>query len=380
MASGADMGITSDMSAMSDMNVTPGDQGTSDMVSTGDMPGTTQDMGLDLGGQTSDMTSDMTGTTQDMPTDMASGPCVPPDTDVSTREGQPSDGWRWRKGTRVFPNNDESFEAGDGDFAPSIITEGEGYRIYFARKRAQGFSLWTATTLDDGDTWSEPVNVMGLEGQNYPSAIRQADGSVRLWFGSGSFDVATSQDGVNFTDQQRRILTPTQVGGFAQVSMIYPDVVASDAGNGYQMWYTGFDGQQLRIGTAFSADGVAWTPLGQAVLERRGGEGYDNQAVGQPEVRRIGSSLYMWHGGYDTSNTDPGPWRIGLAVSEDDGTTWSRAGVSVPLAANGDDMWSTRDPAVIPKADGSGWIMVYVGMSDDSKYRLLTAQSNACIR
>ncbi len=351
-----------------DASMPPEDQGETSQ----DQGGGVEDM-ADMGGVTPDM-ADMSGEE-----DMATGPCVRPDEGTNTREGQPADGWRWRKGGRVFPNLDDNFEAGDGDFAPSLIPEGEGYRLYFARRRARTFELWTATSAD-GSEWSEAVRVMGLEGGNYPSAVRQADGSVRLWFGSGSFDVATSTDGVAFTDQERRILTPTQVGGFAQVSMIYPEVIPSNAGDGYQMWFMGFNGQGFAIGTAYSSDGISWTPESEPVLESRSGDGYDSSAIGQPDVVRVGDRLYMWHGGYDTSNTDPGPWRVALATSGDDGATWEREGVSVALAANGDDMWSTRDPAVIRKSDGSGWLMVYVGMRDDSKYRLLTASSDACVR
>ena len=331
------------------------------------------DSGLDAG---HDMGADMA---LDME-DMATTPCTPPDTNARTREGQPSDGWRWTKKGRVFAAMDETgIMPNDGDFSPTLITEpGGGYRVYFARRRSRTFELWTSTS-QDGEAWSDPVRLMGLMGENYPSALRQADGSVRLWFGSGSFDVATSQDGVTFTDQQRRILTPTQVGTFAQTSLIYPEVRRSLAGDGYRMWFTGFDGQQLSIGTAYSADGVTWTPETSPVLTRRDAGDFDNKAVGQPEVYLTQDALYMWHGGYDTSNTDPGPWRIGLSRSTDDGSTWERVGVSLPLSEVGDDMWSTRDPAVIEKTDGSGWLMVYVGMRNDSVYRLLTATSDACI-
>lgn len=369
---------------MADMSTPPSDM-MSDQEGGEDLGGedlpdaSMEDLGGDLGGQ-QDLGEEMGVDMADMAMDMQNVPCLPPDANTQTREGQPSDGWRWTKGGRVFPNMDEAdIMANDGDFSPSLISEpGGGYRLYFARRRSRTFELWTSTSAD-GETWSDPERLMGLMGENYPAALRQADGSVRLWFGSGSFDVATSQDGVTFTDQQRRILTPTQVGSFAQTSLIYPEVRPSLAGDGYRMWFTGFDGQQLSIGTAYSPDGVSWTPEASPVLTRREAGDFDNKAVGQPEVHLTSDALYMWHGGYDTSNTDPGPWRIGLSRSSDDGSTWERVGVSLPLAETGDDMWSTRDPAVIKKSDGSGWLMVYVGMRNDSVYRLLTATSDACI-
>lgn len=380
--------MTSMTQDMSDMDTTPvvdmADMNTETDASV-DMP-TTVDMPDDLDmSVVEDMTPDQDqGAMEDMDdtsdmTDMSESDCIGPDVDVTTREGHLSDGWRWTKQGRVFAQDPAGAAAGEGDFAPSIITEpGGGYRIYFARRRGVGFTLWTATS-QDGLSWTDAVEVMGLEEGNYPAAIRQQDGSVKLWFGSGSFDVATSQDGVTFSDQQRLILTPSQVGTFGSVSLIYPEVRQVPGSSDYNMWFMGFDGQEFRIGTAQSADGVDWTPQANAILESRGGTEYDSSAVGQPEVWYGDDAMYMWHGGYDTSNTNPGPWRIALARSTDNGATWERQGISLPLAETGDDMWSTRDPAVIKKADGSGWLMVYVGMRSDSVYRLLTATSDVCL-
>lgn len=290
-----------------------------------------------------------------------------------TREGHASDGWTWEKGGRVFPQDPAEPKPTQGDFAPTLIRQGDVYRLYFARRRDSGFTIWT-TTSPDGDTWAAPEEVQGLEGPNYPAALARDDGGVDLWFGSGSFDRASSDDGVNFLNQERGILRPTDVGGFASISMIYPEVRKTQGG-AYAMWFMGFSGDSFRIGQATSPNGTAWTPAPDFVLER--GDTFDSTSVGQPEVHRVGDTWYMWYGGYDTSRTDPGPWRVGLATSPD-GVTWERRGVTMPLSVDGDDMWSTRDPAVIQTEDG-GWLMVYVGMRSDSHYRLLTARSRTCL-
>ena len=309
--------------------------------------------------------------------DMRAVACVPPEVGEQTEQGRAADGWRWVKRGRVFPEDPTDLAAGDGDFDPTLIPEGEGYRVYFVRKRQRVSQLWTSRS-PDGMAWEDPVRVEGVEGGNYPAALRTPQGGVKLWFGSGSFDMASSEDGVVFGGQEERVLSPADTGPFGQAALTYPSVQPAQAGLGYRMWFTGFDGQQLRVGMASSADGRGWVAGGEAVLSRREGSWFDNAAVGQPEVRRIGERWYMWYGGYDTSKTNPGPWRIGLARSAE-GEVWERMGVSVPLSEMGDDMWSTRDPAVVQRRGGEGWLMMYVGMRSDSKYRLLLATSEVCL-
>lgn len=301
-----------------------------------------------------------------------SASCIEVQAGAMTTEGQPSDGWTWEKGTRLFQTDPDPAKARQGDFSPSVVKTERGYRLYFARRRDAGFSIWTSKS-DDGISWESPVAVEGLTGQNVLSALYK-DGETRLWFGSGSFDTAKSVDGVNFDNQISRIIKTPDVGALGSLSILDPKVYADDAG--FKMWFTGFDGVALRIGTAESADGVIWTNDGQVVLEGTAGTNFDSKSVGSALVRKYGDKWYMWYSGYDVSKTDPGPWRIGLATSAD-AKNWTREGVTMPLSETGDDMWSTRDASVFENEEG-GLSMVYVGMSDDSHYRLLSAVSSTC--
>lgn len=372
-----------DMSRPADMQ--RDDMALADMAQDSDVAPPDADL-IDMGGDLSSEPDAPADEEMDVPDmeapaeDMAMmPPCVAPEPGTTTSEGHPSDGWRWVKQGRVFAEDLPDVGAGNGDFSPTIIPEGEGFRLYFGRKRGAGFTLYTSTSDATGMSWSAPVRVTGLDGESYPSALRLEDGSVRMWYGSGSVGVASSQDGVNFTVDQERILTTTQVGELAKISIIYPEVRKNPNGANYSMWFTGFSGQAMKLGVARSldAEGLSWTTTGAAALEASGGTDFDSKSVAQPEVHHIEGTSYMWYGGYDTSKTDPGPWRIGLAKSVNDGP-WERVGVTMPLSEQGDDMWSTRDPAVIQRADGT-WLMVYVGMRDDSVYRLLTATSDACL-
>ena len=376
----ADPSASDDMSAGARDMTAGQDQGTPDMpAATEDMAVEQEDMApaspdADMGAPV-DMSDADQGDGEDMAVapdaDMGPPECLP--VPGMTREGQPSDGWVWQKQGRLFAQDPPDLAPNEGDYAPTIIEDGNGYRVYFARRRAASFSIYT-TTSQDGSTWTDPVAVADLDGDTYPSAIRAMDGTVKMWFGSGSLDYAESADGTTFNNRQDGILRPSEIGGFASLSMIYPEVRPDANGTGYRLWVTGFDGMSYKIGQGTSADGIDWT-VGTDLVFEADGEGFDSKSVAQPEVHRVGETWYMWYGGYDTTNSDPGPWRIGLATSPN-GVVYERKGVSIPLAEDGDDAWSTRDPAVIKTADG--WLMVYVGLAPDGKYRLLSATSTTC--
>ena len=132
--------------------------------------------------------------------------------------------------------------------------------------------------------------------------------------------------------------------------------------------YSGYSGQTYAIGLATKgSDG--WTNRGP-VLELNSEGDDDNTAVAQPSVLEHNGALRMWFGGYDTSLTDPGPWRILTAIS-DDGISWSDRQLALELTDTGEEAWSVREPS-LALWRGQLW-MAYIGMGDDGAYRLRTA-------
>ena len=188
-----------------------------------------------------------------------------------------------------------------------------------------------------------------------------------------NIEYARSSDGVAFAPQGTA-LTPGEGGAFDSLSVLYPaPLVALDQ---LALLYTGFDGQTYTIGSVNSSDGgESWQRPAQGELLANGlPEDWDNAAVAQPLSVKSGQTWMFWYGGYDTSLTNPGPWRVGAAQQA--GSAFGKVGVSLPLSESGHDAWSTRDPAVVPWGDG--WLMVYAGMGDDGIYRLLRATSDVC--
>ncbi len=291
--------------------------------------------------------------------------CAPPDPDPApTREGHPSDGWRWTKQGVLFPDGDP-VASGDGDLGPTLVNTGDGLHLVYTRQQGSTQTLWWSTS-DDGLVWSSPEAATGIEAGtgDTPSLLHDGDG-FRMWYGSGSIDHATSPDGRAFSPTGTVLRTP-DAGDFASLSLIYPRAIATDGG--LDLYYTGFDGARFAIGLVESIDDGGIFGVPSLVLERDE-EGWDNAAVAMPMPVDLDGARLLWFGGYDTATTNPGPWRVGLLRG-------GERRVSLPLAEEGPDAWSTRDPAVVRWGDG--WLMVYVGMGDDGVYRLMAASSDVC--
>jgi predicted GH43/DUF377 family glycosyl hydrolase len=289
--------------------------------------------------------------------------------------GYALDGWNWQKQGLLLESPGAA--AMDGYLSPALVEAWGKLHLYFARKVGVEQKILHSESAD-GLSWSAPQEVTGLgDGSVSTAPSVLFDGrKLRMWLSSGSFDLAESEDGVAWTVVAEQVFSASGGAGFDSLAVTYPSVVRE--GDGYALWYTGFDGRGYAIGRATSADGIVWTRSPESPVLQVGARGeFDNTAVAQARVLRGESGYRMWYGGYDTSHTNPGPYRIGLAESAD-GIAWSKRGVSVDLGAEGFDAYSTRDPAVIFWQ--GAWRMVYVGMGTDYRYRLLWARSETCVR
>ncbi len=288
--------------------------------------------------------------------------------------GHAYDGWHWKKTGRVA-GLPEPAKALDGNLGPALVVAGDTLHLYFTKKEGLQHRIHHATSTD-GASWTAPVLVEGLGNGSVVGlpSVHWTGERFRMWYGSGSIDLAESVDGATWTVVKTGTLMRGASGDFDSYSVLYPS--AAVEASGVTLFFTGYDGADYAIGRAVSNDGLAFTRSPKAAVLVRGPAGaLDNRAVAQPCVVRTGGRYRMWYGAYDTSKTNPGPYRVALAES-DDGVAFEKRGLTLELAATGDDAYSTRDPAVV-RWRGQ-WLMVYSGMGDDSRYRLLTATSDAC--
>jgi hypothetical protein len=310
----------------------------------------------------------------------AAAPDEPPAVAAIVRDpcSMPEGDWGFQK-LGVVHGLPEADRSGDGVLAPALVEHEGVLHLWFTQKISTSYSLFHSESRDQGSSFTSPVETTGLGDAHlnaYPTVWRE-DGAFKLLFGSGSFKLATSEDGVHFTLGTSPILGASFVADrFDALSVLYPSRVADDAGA--VLFFSGYDGHHVRIGRALQSDTGAFSvDPPRPVLDLGAPTDFDNAAVAQPHVQRAFGRWWMWYGGYDTSHTNPGPYRIGSASSAD-GVAWTKHGVAVDLSATGSDAWSTRDPALVPSAER--WLMFYVGLGDDGRYRLHRAASDACSR
>jgi predicted GH43/DUF377 family glycosyl hydrolase len=304
----------------------------------------------------------------------AAAPCAPAKAGPELGPGGYGlDGWQWtRKGVVL---EDSTAPAQGGYIAPAAVVVGDTLHLWVTRKDGTQHRIHHSTSTD-GASFAPLVPTSGLAGENiiaYPSVLHDGAGYL-MWYGSGTIDFAQSQDGVSWTMKAESVLKPGEAGQFDSISLLYPSVVRTSSG--YVMYYTGYNGAAFGIGRAESSDGVSWTKSPQgAVVEKGTALEFDNHAAAQPCAVAAGQGVLLWYGGYDTSKANPGPYRVGLAQSQD-GKTFDKRGVTLDLEASGDEAWSTRDPAAVRWQDR--WWMAYVAMGTDARYRIAVATSETC--
>ncbi len=154
--------------------------------------------------------------------------------------------------------------------------------------------------------WEQPFDGGGFEigGVLEPTVIHE-DGRWRMWyvgFGREDGDVdyarigyAESTDGITWTKRPE----PVFVGGdsFEALGVSHPDVVADPRG-GYHMFYVGIgEDEQLRMGHAYSDDGITWerNPANPIIVGEPGE--FDEGLVGGPSAVFVGDDLHLFYMG-----------------------------------------------------------------------------------
>lgn len=246
--------------------------------------------------------------------------------------------------------------------APSLVVYQDELWIFYSQREGLKDSI-ALIRSSDGETWSAPETITDLDSFSDIMNINVTvqDGTFIAMIGGGRIGQAISSDGRSWEVTGTQII-PT--GDFDSYGQLYPSLSA----NGEQLWYTGFDGQAYAIGHAALIYGV-WSNE-EKVMEADSSSPFENRAVGQLSIFEDDTGYVAWYGGYDTSQTDPGPWRI-LTARSDDGFNWSERTLALDLQSEGEEAWSVREPSVVQRND-TLW-MAYIGMGDDGEYRLRMA-------
>ena len=248
----------------------------------------------------------------------------------------------------------------DGEFIsqPSVLHDGTKFHMWYAGYDGTNMRIGYATS-NDGIVWNKhaanPVLDLGtsgsldLVGVSSPTVMLK-DNVYHMWYSGYDgtnmrIGYATSGDGINWN---KHIFNPVldlgASGSWDAIGVSSPTVLLENKpleGDTYRMWYTGYDGTNMKIGYATSDDGTRWDKHSSNPMLDLGANGsWDAIGVSSPTVVLVGSTYRMWYTGYDGTNM-----RIGYATSV------------VPGDTSGDGTISAYDAGLI--------LQFVVGMIDE---------------
>jgi len=241
-----------------------------------------------------------------------------------------ADGINWTKHDTINPLIPLG-PAGSWDekhvYGSSTIIVNNQYKMYYSGIKPDQYQIGLATS-DDGINWQKysgnPVLSNGSSGAwddkvvYIPSVVY--DGTTyHMWYSGHSLannylkiGYAYSSDGVTWTKHPTPVLEGGASGSWDESAAYWADVMFE---NGlFEMWYTGQTGSTWAIGYATSTDGINWTKFADNPILEQGNVGeWDYQRVQHPYVIKQNNVYKMWYSGMDNdaNNTQ----RIGYATS-----------------------------------------------------------------
>jgi predicted GH43/DUF377 family glycosyl hydrolase len=281
----------------------------------------------------------------------------------------------WTGTMNVFPGNPvlDIGPYGSWDDAycgnPYVFYDGMTYHMWYGGV-GSNVKIGYAASLD-GITWTKssenPIIELGLAnswedfGVHYPTVIYNGT-TFQMWYSGNDYPnyrigYATSPDGITWTkNPSNPVLNLGPGGSFDEFYAGQPSVYFD--GVTYHMWYSGLTSGGIgRTGYATSPDGISWTKYASNPVLNTGPAGsWDDTRAYSPEVLYLGGVYHMWYAGLDGSN-----YRIGYASSPD-GISWMKYSGNPVLDLGPSSTWDDHNvawPSIV--YDGSMFKMWYSG-------------------
>jgi len=266
--------------------------------------------------------------------------------------------------------------AGWGGVSVDSVDEADGLAWLSLTSRAGDLSIGAATLDADGRLIParDPVLEAGDDGFDVDGVtspvVFVADGEYRMLYAGVEDDVSTiglasSDDGLTWTKQGQVLDVVDDAWDGAGLA---PGSVEELDDGRQRLWYSGTNGEDLRIGSALSEDGgLSWTreeiDQSKPWAFPAGAPGdWDDSGVRDPSLVRTDDGEHLYYAGYDGET-----WRIGHAFRASEDDAWERALDEVggePRAVFGvnDGLFhvdGVRRP--VASYDGADWSLWFAG-------------------
>jgi predicted GH43/DUF377 family glycosyl hydrolase len=259
--------------------------------------------------------------------------------------------WRWE--ARADPVLTRG-GAGDWDSVdvlnPSVIRQGEAYYNLYSGFDGKTWHTGLAVSAD-GINWRKEGRLLSPDAQTWERDYIAANGSaigdengILYYYQAGrppEIGLARSSNGHQWRRQGAPVLALGPVGAWDERAVADPYVIR--VGGNYYMFYLGEDrARRQRLGVARSGDGVTWWKLRRnPILELGDGDAFDAHGLGEPAVWVAHGYYWMLYTGRDKSENR----RLGMARSRN-GVDWEK----LPQIFAGDQAWDAKvvcDPSVL---------------------------------
>ena len=280
--------------------------------------------------------------------------------------GTPASPTLWLKNAGnpiLAPGTSGSFDAISVVSTAVVRAEGK-YLLYYSGDSGSGYKVGLATSSDGKTFLKFAGNPIISDGAN-ASVIRDGQG-FRMWYvGEGGIRHATSTDGRYWNKDPAGLVLANGTAGAWDAAFRHVNVMRE--GDTYKMWYSGGNGDDVRIGYATSPDGLRWTRYdGNPVLVQEAS--WESAKVYSPCVLRVFGEYQMWYSAFNGQAT-----RICFANSTD-GITWLKSPFN-PLLPSSYPWESPHTHCPVVHYDGRDYRMWYTGANSTWYTRIGFAES-----
>jgi predicted GH43/DUF377 family glycosyl hydrolase len=208
-------------------------------------------------------------------------------------------------------------------YIPTVLYRNNKWYMYYSGFDGAGYRTGLATSLD-GITWtkhaSNPVLNLGAGGtwddaRAYAPNVLYRNNKWYMYYSgldgvSLRIGLATSLDGITWTKHVSNPVLNLGAGGTWDEDHVYRMSVLY-RNNKWYMYYSGFEGGNMRTGLATSLDGITWTKhVSNPVLNLGAGGTWDDIHAYKMSVLYRNNKWYMYYSGFDGAN-----YCVGLATS-----------------------------------------------------------------